>query len=185
MHVKVTAIWKYIVSLILHITNFHYFSILDFKLLFLRLKAGMRFKVLHDESKTKCYAVEISWVKKTLITSWKSIYYFACVLEIPLSATAKFSTCEKHDSKRKINSLLISTWKHQCFGHTDNFRFAGRNRGVLSSSLIITIRKTSMLLLQTWNPQSFSKEQVRTANETVISIPYKGTSRLAGYIYQS
>ena len=60
-----------------------YFSVFNFKTLFLQLEVGTRFKTLLNENNTRCVIVEIhQWSKLQLR---KSIQYFACFLEIPLS----------------------------------------------------------------------------------------------------
>ena len=72
------------------------FFILNIKKLALRLEIGMRFNALYNESYTESHVVEIyEWWKLQLfhiVIEWKSIHYFACGLEIPLSTTLKCST---------------------------------------------------------------------------------------------
>ena len=66
---------------------------LDFKTLLLRLKVEMRFKALHKSN--ICFVVKIhQWLRLHqwwrlwllhIIIEWKSIHYFVCDLETPLS----------------------------------------------------------------------------------------------------
>ena len=70
----------------------------DFKILFLVIEVGMRFKALHNESNIRCFKkIYQRWKMWLLqiIVRWKYIHYFACGLETPLN---------------KIEQNLAHTW---------------------------------------------------------------------------
>ena len=91
---------------------FLYFSILNFKTLFLLLEIGLKFNAWPNESNTKCSFVEIITRWKLwhphAITAWKSIHYSAFCLQIPLSTTVKSITFADYgtDETRTQNPLF-------------------------------------------------------------------------------
>ena len=101
----------------------------------LGLEVGMRFKAWHNKSNIIHCVVKIyQWWKPWLlriITGWKSIHYFTCGLETPLS-TAVLNLA------RTWIMYKISRGRHHVF-MTKPIRFLSRNQQFLSSSLIITI----------------------------------------------
>ena len=71
---------------------FIFFSILDFKTLFLRLEVGIRLKVLHYENNTICCVVEIR-------QRWNLNLHYYCV-EVSLLICLWFRNSTKHNSAK-------------------------------------------------------------------------------------
>ena len=102
---------------------------------------------VYSESNTKCHVVKIHQCWKLglydIIIEWKSIQYFACGSEIPLSRTSKLRTCVNHGFDETLpQNPLITTIVRKITVlaiQTGSFSFPTRNQGILSSSLIIII----------------------------------------------
>ena len=116
--------------------------------MFLGLEVRMRFKVLYDESNIIHYVAKIyQWWKLWLlhnIIEWKSIHYFACWLETPLSTTKENLA---HKWIMKMTRLEFKSLRFQegNMSVMQNQLGLSRNQQVLSSSLIITIGKRSIV----------------------------------------
>ena len=83
---------------------------------------------VYCESNTKCHVVEIHQCWKLglydIIIEWKSIQYFACGSEIPLSRTSKLSTCVNHGFDETLTQKPFDYYyseENNSVSHTDQF----------------------------------------------------------------
>ena len=120
MHMRLTAIWKYIVP---------FLPLFLYLKCFLRLEVGTRFKALHNENNIKYHVVvEINPMMDIMITSrfcWVEIDRLLCFwLRNPTKHNrAKTITYVNHGNgetrTHRAQNILIPSGKHNHFCHTD------------------------------------------------------------------